>query len=181
MAKSLKIGITGLPGAGKTQAVLKVIEMFEEEERIVGGMVTEPLVEKGKRTGFTIANWMTKEKGVVARIGMVSDFMVGKYGVDLATLDAIGVKAINDASEKADIIVVDEVGKMEVESIGFILAVKNALESGKPLILTLHKKSRNPLLQEIRRRDDIRILEVTPVNRHLLPFKIVKLLSGEAW
>ncbi len=68
---------------------------------------------------------------------------------------------------------------MEVESPTFINAVKNALESDKPLILTLHKKSRNPLLQDIRRRDDVRILEVTPVNRNILPYKIVKLMKGE--
>jgi nucleoside-triphosphatase len=68
---------------------------------------------------------------------------------------------------------------MEVESDGFVSAVKEALDADKPLLLTLHKKSRNPLLQDIRRRDDIRILEVTQVNRNLLPYKIVKLLKGE--
>ena len=46
----------------------------------------------------------------------------------------------------------------------------------KPTLLTLHKKSRHPLLQDIRRRDDGRILEVTPVNRALLPYKIHKLM-----
>jgi len=61
----------------------------------------------------------------------------------------------------------------------FVLAVKDALEADKPLLLTLHKKSRNPLLQDIRRRDDVRILEVTMVNRNLLPYKIVKLMKGE--
>lgn len=68
---------------------------------------------------------------------------------------------------------------MEVESPAFVDAVKEALDMGKPMILTLHKKSRNPLLQDIRRRDDVRILEVTPTNRSLLPFKIVSLMSGE--
>jgi nucleoside-triphosphatase len=43
--------------------------------------------------------------------------------------------------------------------------------------MTLHKKSRNPLLQDIRRRDDVRILEVTPVNKNLLPYKIEKILK----
>jgi nucleoside-triphosphatase len=46
-----------------------------------------------------------------------------------------------------------------------------------PTLLTLHKKSRHPLLQDIRRRDDGRILEVTPVNRALLPYKILKLIQ----
>jgi nucleoside-triphosphatase len=60
-----------------------------------------------------------------------------------------------------------------------VKAVKDAMEVDKPMILTLHKKSRNPLLQDIRRRDDVRILEVTPINRNLLPYKIIKLMKGE--
>ena len=68
---------------------------------------------------------------------------------------------------------------MEVESELFSKVVKEALDVNKPMILTLHKKSRNPLLQDIRRRDDVRILEVTPTNRNLLPYKIVRLMNGE--
>ena len=49
----------------------------------------------------------------------------------------------------------------------------------KNIIMTLNKKSRNPLLQDIRRMDDVRILEVTPVNRTILPFKIVSIIKGE--
>ena len=105
--------------------------------------------------------------------------MVGKIGVNLSKLEEIGVKAIKDAIESCDIIVIDEVGKMEVESEAFIEAVKEALDADKPMIITLHKKSRNPLLQDIRRRDDVRILEVTPTNRNLLPYKVVRLMSGE--
>jgi nucleoside-triphosphatase len=80
---------------------------------------------------------------------------------------------------EADVIVIDEVGKLEVESKKFVEAVKEALEADKPLLLTLHKKSRNPLLQDIRRRDDVRILEVTPINKNILPYKIIPLIKEE--
>jgi nucleoside-triphosphatase len=105
--------------------------------------------------------------------------MVGKMGVNIEALERVGVAAIKEACEKCDIIIIDEVGKMEVESELFSKVVKEALDVNKPMILTLHKKSRNPLLQDIRRRDDVRILEVTPTNRNILPYKIVKLMSGE--
>ena len=104
-------------------------------------------------------------------IGSVKFFPASDFG---------GVKAIRDACQNCDIIVIDEVGKMEVESQLFIDAVKEALDADKPMIITLHKKSRNPLLQDIRRRDDVRILEVTPTNRNILPYKIVRLMSGES-
>ena len=87
------------------------------------------------------------------------------------------VPAIMDSVGNCEILVIDEVGKFTVESEGFVKAVRVALEHDKPTLLTLHKKSRHPLLQDIRRRDDARILEVTPVNRSLLPYKIHKLIQ----
>ena len=179
MPAGIKIGITGLPGAGKTHALRRVIEMLEQDNKIIGGMLTEPIYENDDRQGFKVLDWITKDEGVLAHVDIDSKIVVGKYGVDLDVLDKIGVTAINRATEEAELIIIDEVGKMEVESIRFIEAVRNALEINKPLILTLHKKSRNPLLQDIRRRDDVRILEVTPINRNLLPYKIIKLLKGE--
>ena len=176
----LKIGITGLPGSGKTLALLKVVEMLEGAGKKVGGMITEPIVKKNGRVGFSIVDWGSKGKGTLAHLDIESKTMVGPYGVDISALETVGVTAIDGANDKADVIIIDEVGKMEVESERFVDAVKRALDSSKPLLLTLHKKSRNPLLQDIRRRDDIRILEVTPVNRNLLPYKIIKLLRGEA-
>ena len=75
--------------------------------------------------------------------------------------------------------VIDEIGKFTVESEGFVSAVRESLDYDMPSLLTLHKKSRHPLLQDIRRRDDGRILEVTPVNRALLPYKILKLIQQD--
>lgn len=179
MGSALKVGISGLPGAGKTFALLKVIEMLEGDGLKVGGMVTEPIVKRNRREGFSVMDWATKEKRVLASREIESKVMVGRFGVDLVALEEVGVAALRNATANCDVIVIDEVGKMEVESPTFIQAVKDALDADKPLILTLHKKSRNPLLQDIRRRDDVRILEVTQVNRNLLPYKIVKLMKGE--
>jgi len=161
-----KIGITGMPSVGKTQTLIKIIEKIEKSGYKLEGMITTPLIEKKKRVGFYVEDWQTKDK-------------VGKYGVDLAALERVGVhaieKAIND--EDTDIIVIDEIGKMEMLSEKFCEMVIEALDSDKPIMVTLHKKSRTPLLQDIRRRDDIRILEVTAVNRNLLPYKIEKIMA----
>lgn len=179
MGAAIKIGITGLPKAGKTQALIKVIEMLEEDQMTVGGMITEPIIENNRRVGFYVMDWGSKEKGILAHVNLESKVAVGRYKVDIDALENVGVKAIDSAAVNNDIIIIDEVGRMEVESEKFVEAVKTALDVDKPLILTLHKKSRNPLLQDIRRRDDVRILEVTPINRNLLPYKIIKLMKGD--
>lgn len=179
MVTSVRIGITGVPHVGKTQALLKIIRLLEEDDIVVGGMITESIIKGGDRVGFYVMDWMTKEKAVMAHKDIDSKIRVSSYGVDIEALESVGVKAIEKATDEADVIVIDEVGKMEVESKRFVSAVNRALETTKPIILTLHKKSRNPLLQDIRRRNDVRLLEVTQINRDFLPFKVVRLLKGE--
>ncbi len=175
----VKIGLSGLPGVGKTTTLVKTIGMLEEEGYKIGGMITEEVKEGNRRVGFYVLDWSTKKKEIFAHRDFESRHKVGPYGINIDVLDEVGVKALQDAMENADVIVIDEIGKMEVESKKFVAIVREILEQDKHMILTLHKKSRNPLLQEIRRRDDIRMLEVTPINRNLLPFKIVKLIKGE--
>ena len=51
MAKSVKIGITGLPGSGKTEALEKVIGMLEADQKTVGGMVTKPMFDQHRLVG----------------------------------------------------------------------------------------------------------------------------------
>ncbi|MGI0131736.1 MAG: NTPase [Thermoplasmata archaeon] len=176
----MKIGITGLPGSGKTQTLLRIIQLLEQEGVKVGGMVTEPIIERQRRSGFQITNWATKEHAVFAHESLKSRVRSGKYGVDLSALENLGTRSLAEARESADVIVIDEVGKMEVESEAFTKSVIDTLDTNKSIVMTLHKKSRNPLLQDIRRRDELRLLEVTPVNKNLLAFKIVRLLTGRA-
>ena len=176
----VKIGITGLPGSGKTQTLLRIITLLEQEGIKVGGMVTEPIEEKGRRSGFQITNWLTKEHEVFAHVGLKSRIRSGRFGINVHALEDLGTRALSDARQGADVIVIDEVGKMDVESETFAQSVVDTLDANKSIIMTLHKKSRNPLLQDIRRRDELRLLEVTPVNKNLLAFKVVRLLTGTA-
>ncbi|UCD12906.1 MAG: NTPase [Thermoplasmatales archaeon] len=174
-----KIGITGMPSVGKTQTLIKIIEKIEKSGYKIEGMITRPVLKNNKRVGFYVEDWQTKENEVFAHIDFDQKDRVGKYGVDLKVLERIGVPAIEKAisDEEVDVIIIDEIGKMEMLSEKFCSVVIDALDSDKPILVTLHKKSRTPLLQDIRRRDDMRILEVTTVNRNLLPYKIEKIMA----
>jgi nucleoside-triphosphatase len=147
-----------------------------EAAKLLGGMRCEPLVEDGERVGFKCINYQTGEEAVMAHKNIDSRTRVLGYGIDPEALDRVAVPAIREAMEEYEVIVIDEIGKFSVESEAFVEIVRKAMEVDKPTLVTLHKKSRHPLLQDIRRRDDARILEVTPVNRALLPYKIHKLM-----
>jgi nucleoside-triphosphatase len=184
-----KIGITGLPRSGKSAVMEKVLEMLTDERQrelrmrgmardhpLLGGVRTEPLLENGERLGYKVINIVTDEEGVIAHKSIDSRLRVLGYGLNIEELERVAIPAIQYAVDHCEVLVVDEIGKFSVESEAFVSAVRSALEVDMPTLLTLHKKSRHPLLQDIRRRDDGRILEVTPVNRALLPYKIHKLM-----
>ncbi len=179
MARSLKIGISGTLGLGKTDTLIRIINMLNNEGISVGGMLTDPIFEDNRQVGFQVMDWRTKEKAVFAHLHIDTSLEVNGYKVDLDALEQVGVKAIERASMEEDVVLVDEAGKMMVKSDKFNTVVKNALNMDKPLILTFHKKSRNPLLQDVRRRDDVRILELTEINKDLLPYKVVELIKEE--
>ena len=174
-----KIGITGMPSVGKTRTLIKIIESLEKHGYTVEGMIAEPVLKGKERVGFYVTDWQTREKEIFAHVDFDTKEKVGEYGVDIKALERIGIPAIEKAitDEEINIIIIDEIGKMEMLSEKFCEMVIEALDSDKPIIATLHKKSRTPLLQDVRRRDDIRILEVTAVNRNLLPYKIEKIMA----
>lgn len=185
VGKMPKIGITGLPNVGKTATLAAICRKLERDEFLVGGMITRAHRPEagGERLGFFVEDWDTEEKELFASKEFdtreKTETDDGVYFVKVDVLDRIGVQAIRNAiaDPEIDIVIIDEVGKMEMHSAEFVKAVGEALDCPKPVIMTLHKKSRNPLLQDLRRRDDVRILEVTDVNKNLLPYKIEKLLK----
>ena len=182
-----KIGITGLPRSGKSAVMEKVLTCCSTNasgrspcaaalrQAILGGLRTE-LLENGERMGYKVIDIVSGEEGIIAHKGIDSRLRVLGYGIDIEELNRVALPAIDHAQHHCEVLVIDEIGKFSVESEAFVQAVRSALEVDMPTLLTLHKKSRHPLLQDIRRRDDGRILEVTPVNRALLPYKIHKLM-----
>jgi len=179
MSIIMKVGLTGMPKSGKTYTIIKVGEMLAEQGWVVGGMVTEAIMEGRKRLGFRIRNWRTGESQVFAHREFTDGPRVEEFGVRPDVLDDIGVRGVREALEECDIVLIDEVGKMEVESQNFVQVVKDTIELEKPAILTFPRKSRNPLLQDIRRKDNVRTFEVTDLNRNILPFRIVKLFKED--
>jgi len=134
----------------------------------IGGMISRDVREGGVRVGFEIMDFSTGQRGWLAHINQPTGPKISKYRVNLTDLDAIGVSSILDAVRNADVIIVDEIGPMELFSSAFRDAVVEAVESNKPVLGTIHFGLRNPLVNSIRKREDAEIFEVTYENRETL-------------
>ncbi len=179
----VKVAISGQPGTGKTKTVLRIAKMIEDKFKI-GGFTTNPIREDGEITGFNLKDFTTGEEELSASVlwdvkpkipGMNPESR--PLGIRLDAVNRIATASVEKAIEESDLILVDEVGKLVSESKEFSAILKETLKCGKPMLITMHKRSRNPLLQSIRKRDDLRTLEVTPINSAILPSKAVNILK----
>lgn len=175
----IKVGITGPVGSIKSEALRKIISMLEKEGKSVHGVLFREVIENNKVRGYSLYDLYTKKKITFADISIFSRIKVDKIGVDTRLLEEFLIPSLKKAVEMADYIVIDEIGKLEGTTKNVQKAISETLESDKPLILTLHKKSRNPVLQEIKSLEGVRVFDLTPINRNILPFKVLRVLEGE--
>jgi len=161
--------ITGKPGVGKTTLVQKIIEQMRSVN--MAGFYTAEIRGMGSRLGFELQG-LNGGRRTLAHVGIDSQHRVGRYGVDkdgfeefLATLDLL--------NPDVELIVIDEIGKMELFSNRFRNLVRNALNVDKQVLATIPLKG-NDFIREIKQRIDIHLLEVTHANRDRLPKTIVK-------
>jgi len=172
------IFLTGPPRIGKTTIVLRVVDDLKIRGFKVGGMVSREILDGGVRVGFKITDLLNGVEGRLAHVNHKSGPKVGKYRVCLEDLEKVGARAILNACEKADLVVIDEVGPMELHSEPFKDSVLRALESNKIILGTIHWRAKTPFTEMIRRREDVEIVEVRYENRNVLPKILVeKILS----
>ncbi len=125
--------------------------------------------EGGVRVGFSLEDVTTGQIGTLAHVNQKDGPQIGKYRVNLPDIQRIAVSAIKRAIAESDVIIIDELGPMELNSMPFILGVEMALATTKPFIGTIHKRATHYLVAAIRSNKAYEILEVTPQNRDELP------------
>lgn len=177
MLKRIQL-LTGTPGIGKTTVLTNAVNILKENGVYVGGMISREVREKGLRVGFELLDLASKRRGWLAHIAQKEGPQVGKYHVNLSDLEVVGAAAIEQAVEKCAVIVIDEIGPMELFSEKFKQAVQKALESQKPVIATIHWKATDKLISAVKNREDAEILIVTQENRDKLPETIARKILG---
>jgi nucleoside-triphosphatase len=151
--------LTGQPGTGKTSLIKQAIAEMKGK---AGGFYTEEIRSQGVRQGFRLVT-LDGQTATLAHTSFHSPYRVSKYGVDIDSFDKVGVSTLNRAAQECDLVVVDEIGKMELFSAKFREAVLNILNIGKRLLGTIMLTS-NPYADAIKRQPQVNVITVTRTN-----------------
>jgi len=115
---------------------------------------------------------------ILAHVDIHSPYRVSKYGVDIASLDRVGVSALNQAAKEGNLVIVDEIGKMELFSANFREAVWQVISSGKKVLGTIMFQA-NPWADAIKRQPQVNLVEVTRANYHQVLEEILGWLEAD--
>jgi len=168
----MNILLTGMPGVGKTTLVRALVEKLDRPAR---GFTTEEIRERGRRRGFKIATLDGRE-GVLAHDTIAGPPRVSRYGVNVADIETIGIPAITP-EDPDQIIVLDEIGKMECASEAFKEAAWRALDAPNLLLGTVARRGVG-FIARVKQRPDVRLFEVTRGNREQLVGEILRFIRG---
>ncbi len=183
---SINILFTGRPRIGKTTIIQKFTRRCPVS---VEGFFTCEIREHGMRVGFTIEavrSWDQEDQddsrekyhAVMAHVNYPSPYRVGRYGVNISAIEKVGITAIREGIKRAKIIIIDEIGRMEMYSALFRKEVKNVLDCPLPVLGVIQMK-RNSFLDSIRNRGDVTVIQVTPDNRDALPKRLFDIFGLE--
>jgi nucleoside-triphosphatase len=168
---SRHILLTGRPGIGKTTVIERLAALLQG--RALAGFCTRELRENRTRVGFEAVTFSGRAC-TLAHTDLRSPHRVGRYAVDIPGFEGL---VLPELARACEVMLIDEIGKMECFSARFVEAVRRLLDGATPVVATL-AASGGGFIAEVRARPDAHILEVRPDNRDELPGRLAGNLSG---
>jgi nucleoside-triphosphatase len=171
MNKMSNILITGYPRTGKTTLIKKFLEQTTQS---CTGFITEEIRnDKNIRVGFKVVGISSNQTGILAHVSVKSNYQVGKYKVDLLDFEKI---ALEEMKKKADLVIIDEIGKMELFSKLFKDQLINCLQQ-RNVLGTITMRGGGKFVMDIMDREDVELIEITQENRNQVLNDIITKLN----
>lgn len=145
---------------GKTTIVKEVAATVGDG---AGGFYTEEIRRAGERVGFRIVI-LSGSEAILAHVDTKGPHRVGKYGVNIAAIESVAVPALREAIRQQRLVIIDEIGKMELFSAAFREAVSEALNSSCRILATIMLRP-NPFADSVKGHPEASLLLVTKENR----------------
>ncbi len=174
----MKVAVTGRPGVGKTTLCLKVYRMLREKGIECSGFVTKEVRKGGRRIGFEVVDLESGENFTLASVASVSSCpssrKVGKYCVNVEEFEFyVGKLESRLGNVVGGVIIIDEVGPMELKSRKFAEFVRKLVDSNSNVLLSIHMRSNHPVLREV--REKFRVYTIDERNRDRVAEEIAEM------
>jgi nucleoside-triphosphatase THEP1 len=107
--------LTGPVGIGKTTLAERVVDLARRQGLVCGGLLTPALIDScGQKAGIWGVDIQTGERRIMARADRdLGGPAIGPYSFDAAAL-AWAIASLEGAAGRCDLLLVDEIGKLEL-------------------------------------------------------------------
>lgn len=129
--------ITGMPKSGKTTLLQRLVKELKRSGMKVGGFLSPEESHHGTRTAFYVEDIATGKRAVMASVDGDGP-KVSKYHVRVAAFESVALPAMA-AKSRFDVMVIDEIGRMELKSRKFSDEIDRVFEHPVPLIAALQR------------------------------------------
>ncbi|XP_016984507.1 nucleoside-triphosphatase THEP1 [Drosophila rhopaloa] len=175
--------ITGPPGIGKTTLVRNICSNLQNKGHLIQGFYTEEVRNAGigQRIGFDVVS-LEGKRGILSRENPPDQLRrpkVGRYSVFVHDFEDLILPLLNfkDCRPEPELLVIDEVGKMELLSKRFESAMGYVLKNKLPVVVTIPEKTSLPLVEQLKKTPGSVLFQVTKSNRNTLAAKIIDLIT----
>lgn len=176
------VAVVGDPGQGKTSCVSEVARRLREAGLQVGGIVQPAIVQGGRRVGYDLQDLATGERHPIARLR--ED---GRPGTPRFVFEESGwawaADRIRRARRDTDVLVVDELGRLEAIGAGHLPAIREALPGDRARwwVLAIRRDALPAVTQWVGREWDRVDLSTGPGDRDRAVDRITdRILQAEA-
>lgn len=170
--------LTGKPRIGKTTLIKNIVK--ELGPHLCGGFYTEEIRDISNRIGFKCVT-LTGDSEEIASVQSSSSIRIGRYGIDIASFEKIALHALKNSLESKRIIVIDEVGFMQMLSTSFQEMVYNIVSKKHHIVLGTIPLHSHPRIDIIKRLPGIRIINVNEDNRDRATQIVVRDIFTALW
>ncbi|MFX1499742.1 MAG: nucleoside-triphosphatase [Promethearchaeota archaeon] len=173
-----KILITGPPRCGKSTIISKLIDYYKNEKNFsIYGFLTPEVKVGDIRNGFDILDINSGNIFPLARVGdFKTKYRLGKYSVFIEEFNKYIEENLNLKEKGANLIVIDEIGKMELFSKRFLNFIKSVFSLEVSILATISLKLNHPIKNYLRELPSVTFLDLNRQNFQVIFKKIISLL-----
>ena len=172
-----KILITGPPRSGKSTLIVRLIKYISKRQITAYGFLTPEVREGNNRIGFDIVDIKTKEREKLARKGSFNTkHHVGKYCVFIEKFEKFLSHFENIKFQQDDLIIIDEIGKMELFSKKFQEFIIKIFASNISIIATIGLTVKHSMKDHLLNLPNVKLFNLNSQNFHRTYQKIISMI-----